>query len=198
MRVRILITRSLTTLRLDISFLSFQQLQEETGCIIQLHERPPVIAHSIIVFDKTGLLAELREQANHVQPVPLDEGKYQFVQFMFYHLNNKVERHLASDPAAALYAMHVGINDVLYYHYQIHAHWWVSSKRVLRDLREWDRALADLVEQFVEPSAIQQKFVYWSRIIDYVLQPLGGRQPIAENNCRCGRCQEHVYQLLSA
>lgn len=183
--------------KLDISFLSMQQLQAAMAQTIQEHERPPTIAQSIIIFDKTGLLTQLRDEANELQPAVLDEEKYQFVQFMCYHLNNKVERNLGIDPPAACYAMHVGINDVLHYHYQLHAHWWVSSKRVLLDLRAWDRGLAHLVEQFVQECDIHQKFIYWSHILDYVLQPLGGRQPIAKNNCTCTRCQEHLSRIVS-
>ena len=52
--------------------------------------------------------------------------------------NDKVERNLEDDPLTALLVMHVGLNEFLKYHYQIHQQWWGSSKRLLADLRRWE------------------------------------------------------------
>lgn len=111
---------------------------------------------------------------------------------MFYRGNDKVERNLEADPPTALLAMHVGLNDFLHYHYQINQRWWVSSKRLLADLRSWDPPLAQLIEQFVSTCDVQPKLACWSAIIDHILEPLGGRQPIAENNCACPVCQHDL------
>ena len=96
----------------------------------------------------------------------------------------------------ALIAMHVGLNELLHWHYQLQRKWWISSKRLLGDLRNWDYRLAALVEDFVATSEVQAKFQFWSAIIDHILEPLGGRQPIAENNCHCDICQRDLATLL--
>jgi hypothetical protein len=68
----------------------------------------------------------------------------------------------------------------------------VSNKWLLSDLRTWDTSLVLLVEQFVSQSNVQEKFKLWSEIIDYILQPIGGRQPISENNCDCDVCRQDL------
>ena len=178
--------------KLDISFNSLTQLRQQTEQEIELRERVPMIAESIIVFDKTGELATMRAMAQQVRPCPIPEEAYQFMLFMFYHGNNKVERNLEHDPLTALLAMHVGVNDFLHYHYQLQQRWLVSSKRMLADLRSWDMTLAQLLEQFVTTCDIQKKYHYWSAIIDHILAPIGGRQPISENNCTCATCQHDL------
>lgn len=184
--------------KLDITFISLAQLRVSTSKEIELRERVPIIAESLIVFDKAGELTMLQEQARTVRPKPVPLEEHQFMQFMFYHGNNKVERNLENDPLTALLVMHEGINDFLHWHYRLQQHWWVSSKRWLRDLRTWDAPLAGLVEQFVVTSEIHEKFVYWSAIIDHILEPFGGRQPISENNCHCEVCERDLSLLSTA
>jgi hypothetical protein len=157
-----------------------------------------MLAESLIVFDKTGKLTELCELAKTVQPRKVTPDEFQFLHFMFYHGNNKAGRNLQSDPLTALLVMHVGLNDFLQFHYRIAGRWWVSSKRLLADLRSWDPALAQLVERFVTSCDVQAKFRVWSGIIDHILEPLSGRQPIAENNCDCSVCQVDLARVLEA
>lgn len=181
--------------KLDITFISLAQLKMGTEKEIEQRERVPMIAESLIVFDKTDELAMLQEQARHVRPKPVPPEELQFMHFMFYHGNNKVERNLETDPLTALLVMHVGVNEWLQWHYRLQQHWWVSSKRMLRDLRSWDAPLAGLLEQFVATSDVHQKFTYWSAIIDHILEPFGGRQPISENNCHCQVCERDLSML---
>ena len=97
--------------KLDLSFISFAQLKARTDKEMERRERIPMIAESWIVFDKTSQLAELQEQARLVKPKKILPDQYQFIQFMFYHGNNKVERNLDTDPVTALLVMHVGLNE---------------------------------------------------------------------------------------
>ncbi len=186
----------LAGVKLDITFNSFQQIRVATEQEIARRERVPMIAESLIVFDKTGELQQLQQQARQIRPREVPASEYQFIQFMIYHANNKVERNLTADSATALLAMHIGVNDLLHYHYQLQQRWWVSNKRLLADLREWDAPLATLLEQFLFTCEVSTKFSLWSAIIDHILQPLGGRQPIAENNCTCERCKQDLALLL--
>ncbi len=183
--------------KLDLTFISLAQLKARTDRETERRERPPMIAESYIVFDKTNELAKLQEQARRVKPKKILPEEYQFIQFMFYHGNNKVERNLDADPVTALFVMHVGLNDFLKYHYQLQQKWWVSSKRMLADLRSWDAPLAQLIEHFIATCDVHTKFVYWSAIIDHILAPIGGRQPIAENNCDCEVCQQDLSMIYS-
>jgi predicted nucleotidyltransferase len=183
--------------KLDLSFRSLKQLKERTDREMEQRERIPMIAESVIVFDKTHELERLQMQAKQVQPMKICSEELQFLQFMFFHGNDKVERNLEADPLTALLVMHVGLNEFLKYHYQIHQQWWVSSKRLLADLHRWDLPLAQLIEQFVTTCEVQAKFAYWSAIIDHILEPVGGRQPIAENNCGCSVCQHDLSMLFS-
>ena len=181
--------------KLDLSFRSLQQWQERTQKEMEQRERVPMIAESLIVFDKTHELVRLQEQARQVKPkrvLPIEEH---MLQFSFFHGNDKVQRNLDSDPVTALLVMHVGLNDMLKDHYRLHQRWWVSSKRLLADLRQWDMPLAQLLEQFVATADVHAKFGYWSAMIDRILQPLGGRQSISENNCDCVVCQRDLAMI---
>lgn len=182
--------------KLDITFHSLRQFKQFTEQEMERRERLPMMAESLIVFDKINELTQLRLMAQQVQPEKLDSSQYQFMQFMFYHANDKVVRNLERDPATALLAMHVSLNDLLKYHYQLQQKWWVSSKRLLADLRSWDSEMARLIEAFVLSSDVDTKFGTWSAIIEYILAPIGGRQPIAENNCPCETCQRDLAMLL--
>ncbi len=185
----------IASVKLDLSFRSLQQIKEFTYQEMERRERVPMIAESIIVFDKTHQLAQLQAQARQVKPKCILPEEYQFLQFMFFHGNDKVQRNLESDPVTALLVMHVGLNDFLHYHYQLQQRWWISSKRLLADLRQWDPSLAQLLEHFVTTADIHEKFGYWTSMIDYILQPLGGRQPISENNCDCAVCQHDLAMI---
>ena len=178
--------------KLDLSFCSLKQLKERTSLEMEQRERVPLIAESLVVFDKTRELVDLQMQASQGKPREMHPDKQQFLHFMFFHGNEKVQRNVEADPITALLVMHVGLNEFLKYHYQIQQHWWVSSKRLLADLRQWDLPLAQLLEQFVVTSDVHAKFASWSAIIDHILEPLGGRQPIAENNCTCAVCQRDL------
>jgi predicted nucleotidyltransferase len=183
--------------KLDLTFLSLEQLKGRIEREIERRERPPLIAEALIVFDKTNQLSRLQERARQAQPMETRSEDLQFLQFMFFHGNDKVERNLEADPLTALLVMHVGLDELLKYHYQLHQQWWVSSKRLLANLRRWDPPLAQLVEQFVATCEVRSKFAYWSAIIDHILEPVGGHQPIAENNCRCSVCQHDLSLLCS-
>jgi hypothetical protein len=181
--------------KLDITFGSFPQLVAMTQHEIEKGERIPMLAESIIVFDKQGDLQRLRQEARASQPKLLNQGDVRHIQFLVYHLNDKVERHLNVDPITALLVMHIGVNDLLHFHYQIRRRWWISNKRLLKDLRPWDPPLAALLDLFVTTCEVQPKFKLWRTIVEHVLAPVGGRQPIEETNCDCSVCQADLSQL---
>ncbi len=184
--------------KLDLTFPSFKQLEAFVEEEIRKGDREPNLARAIIVFDKTGQLTKLQKRVTKTKPFKYKQSDYQFVQFMLYHADNKVGRFINDDPLASLYSMHANIGEVLKNYYKLKGRWWVSSKKVLADLEQWDKTLANLVKDFVSTADLQQKHAHWSAIIDHVTEPMGGRQPISENNCGCSVCTIDLQTLLAS
>lgn len=184
--------------KLDITFSSLEQLRAATGREIAAGSRVPMIAESLIAFDKTGALDALRGRARVARPKPVTPADHQLLQFLLFHSNEKIERYLDDDPPTALLGLHMNLGEVLTIHYQLRGHWRVSSKRLLADLRDWDPPLADLIAAFIAETELRAKFAQWSRILDHVLAPLGGRQPIAENSCACEVCARDLAMLSAS
>jgi len=154
-----------------------------------------MIAESITVFDKTHALAELRERARRATPPQATPDDYQLLRFLVKHTNDKVERVLDNDPAAALFAMHLGLVELLDIDRRLHGQWEVSSKRLLADLRKTDGELATLIEKFVGTSALEAKFRAWQTLVAYIARPLHGWGEV-ENICDCAVCRQDVAALL--
>lgn len=183
--------------KLDLTFVSFEQIQATTQGEITRAERIPMLAESLILFDKTGKLQALRSHAQHAQPRQCAPTDHQLIRFLVYHADNKAKRFVHSDPCAALLVMHMSLSEILDNHYWIQGRWRVSSKRLLQDMRDWDHTLAHLLEAFVTATEVHTKYRVWTEVIDHVLQPLGGRQPIADNNCCCDVCRSDLTRLAS-
>src|SRR5207249_485640 len=93
--------------KLDLTFKSFEQLREETEEQIRQNERVPMVAESVVLFDKDGRVTALREEARRVERRPADPGEHDVLQFLIHHADDKARRIL--DPAAALLAMSEGL-----------------------------------------------------------------------------------------
>ena len=184
--------------KLDITCHSPAQLREATAREIAEGKRVPMVAESLIVFDRTGELRALRDEARRAHPQPVTPADHQLLQFLVYHADDKARRALDEDTATAIFVLETGLLDLLAIHYRLRGRWWLSTKRLLGDLRGWDPALAALVESFVSAGAPPAKFAAWSAIVDHVLRPLGGRRPIAENTCACAVCRQDLARLLSS
>jgi predicted nucleotidyltransferase len=178
--------------KLDVTFLSFEQLAARTQREIERGNRVPMVAESIVVFDKTGELTQLRASAQRAHPKPCTPSEHQAIQFGVFHANDKAERLLATDPLAASLVMHISVRDLLDTHYRIQGRWQISDKRLLADLRLWDPPMAALVERLVSTVEVRLKFAVWTEIVDYVMVPLGGRQAVADLNCGCVACRQDL------
>ena len=178
--------------KLDVTFHSPAQLREATAREIAEGKRVPMVAESLIVFDRTGELRALRDEARRAHPQPVTPADHQLLQFLVYHADDKARRALDEDTATAIFVLETGLLDVLAVHYRLRGRWWLSTKRLLGDLRGWDPVLATLVESFVATVGPTAKFAAWSAIVDHVLRPLGGRRPIAENTCACAVCRQDM------
>ncbi len=181
--------------KLDVTFLTFAQLAARTEREIERAARVPMVAESFIVFDKTGELTALRDAAQEARPKPCTPADVQAIQFGIFHAHDKAQRGLAADPLRALLVMHISVRHVLDAHYQLQRRWRVSDKRMLDDLRNWDPAVATLLEQLVTTSEARPKFAIWTKLVDYVTAPLGGRVAIADLNCSCRVCAQDLAAL---
>lgn len=181
--------------KLDLTFSSLTQIRQTTAETISQGARQPMIAGAVGLFDKTGGLAALLAEANAARPRPIAPDEHQLIQFLFFHMDDKIARYLDRDPLTALVSMHMNLGEALEWHYRLRGQWRVSSKWLLADLRRWDAPMADLVAQFISTADPHPKFALWGAIIDRALAPLGGRQPIAENNCACAECARDLAAL---
>lgn len=166
--------------KLDLSFLSYDQLLQRTKKEIGLiPQRLPIIADSVIVFDKKGRTNSLREHYLHIRPPQFPLEEYDQQRFLLFHANDKVERNINASVPTALLSMHIGINEVLKIHYGLQGKWWLSNKRLLSDIASWDPALVPLLENFLQTQEVGEKFGYWSQILDHVARPLGSYSNIS-------------------
>lgn len=181
--------------KLDLTFLSLAQLRRDTEREVARAARVPMLAESVIVFDKTVTLEELRAWARQATPPRATPVDYQLLRFLVFHTHNKVARALESDPPAALLAMHLGLAELFDHHRRLQGRWEVSSKRLLPELRAVDPPLAALVEAFVATADLHAKFRLWTDIVAYIARPLGTWAD-AENTCDCVVCREDLATLL--
>lgn len=182
--------------KIDISFATFDEFKKWTNDELSQKERIPLVTECVILFDKTGRLTNMQNEVGNPLPKKADKKEIQWIQFMIYHADDKAKRNIKDDPYTALLCMDIGINDILKMHYQIQGKWWVSSKRLLKDLRRDEPVLAQLLEKFVSTVEVEKKYSIWEEIIEYVLKPVGGRQSISENNCDCEICQKHLKNFV--
>lgn len=184
------------SVKLDLSFIDFAKFKVRTIKQVEHEDRKPQLQKSLIVFDKTGELTKLKREISKTKPKKCPQKDFQWVQFMLYHADNKVSRVLYDDPISSLYSMHANIGEVLKYHYKLNGKWWVSSKKILADLDDWDKPLAELLKDFVRTADASKKYECWTAIIDHVSASMGGRQSIEENNCKCETCSMDLSNLL--
>ena len=184
-------------IKLDLSFLSLAVAIEDTEQEIKERKRIPMIAESIILFDKTGKLKQLKNKAKKIKPKKPSKKDISTIHFMIYHSDNKAKRNLHEDPTTTMLAMRINLNDVLKYHYEINQKWWVSNKRLLKDLYAWDKKMAELVTEFTSSHEVNETYSIWQKIIDYVREPIGGNIKLEEANCNCRNCRRNLGKLIN-
>lgn len=182
-------------IRLDISFRTIKQVTDQIERMVVKGEAIPFIGESIIIFDKTGELRKLRTKYKKLKKKKAGKKDLQFIQYMIYHADDKTKRNLEDDPVTALFAMNININDILKFYYHINGRWWISNKRLISDLKTWDPSLARLIKKFILENELKAKYKIWSRILDHVAKPIGGRMKIIDMNCNCKDCKVDLARL---
>ncbi len=183
--------------KLDLSFNALAQLRELLDTQLRDGGRRPMLAGGRILFDKRGDLTALRDHADAARPRPVLPDQYQHIQFLFFHLHDKIARFLTSDPPVALLSLHLGLDEALDWHYRLRGEWRVSAKWLLADLQRWDAPLAALVARFVTTGDLAAKYALWNALVDHILVPLGGRGTITANICPCPACAADLAALLA-
>ncbi len=184
--------------KLDLSFNSLARLRDLLDAQLDDGGRRPMLAGGRILFDKDGDLTALRARADAARPRPVPPERHRHIQFLFFHLHDKIARFLTSDPPTALLSLHLGLNEALDWHYRLRGEWRVSAKWLLADLRRWDAPLADLVARLVATGDLAAKYALWNAIVEHILAPLGGRGTIVENICPCPACTADLAALLAS
>ena len=183
--------------KLDLSFNSLAQLRDLLDTQLRDGDRRPMLAGGLILFDRDGDLAALRARADAARPRPVPPEQHPHIQFIFFHLHDKIARFLTSDPASALLSLHLELGEALDWHYRLRGAWRVSSKWLLADLRRWDAPLAALVARCVTTDDLAAKYAAWNAIVEHILAPLGGRGTITENTCPCPACVADLARLTT-
>lgn len=187
----------LNNIKFDISFNTIKEFKIGTKKEIEDGNRIPMIAESIIIFDKEGMLEKIKKKALKAKPKSLKKSEYDWSKFMLYHSHDKAQRNLKSDPAAANLAMGININDALKDHYKVNKRWWVSNKRLLKDLHEWDPKLEKILRQFSLENDINKKYKYFVKALDYISTPFGDWRNLEDTNCNCKLCKQDLKNILN-
>ena len=185
----------INSIKLDVTFSSFDQAKKFADDDIAKGERIPMIAESTILFDKTGKLQQLKKRAIKAKPKKLNHHDHTWIQYMVYHATDKAKRHLTSDPLSSLFSMDSNLEEMLKFHYQLNRRWWLSNKQLLKDIRKWDPKLNTLLEKFLLTHNVQRKFKLWKEITKHILIPMGEPKSVADINCDCQICQQHLRAL---
>ena len=182
-------------IKLDLSFNSKKRIKDLANEEMGSRKRVPMVAESIIIFDKDGFIKNLKSKALKVKPKKLRKKDHHWSKFMIYHAHDKAYRYLENDPASAMFSMGIDINDVLKDHYKLHGQWWVSNKRMLQDLESWDPHLARLLRKFSLSVDVGTKYKNYLKILNYISLPMGDWQNLKENNCNCKLCKKDLSYL---
>ena len=184
-------------IKLDLNFNSRKQVVEFTKKEIEKSERIPMIAESIILFDKNGQLQKIKDNALKAKPKKITNKDKRELLFMLYHADSKCQRFLKSDPESSLFSLGININDVLKCHYKINRKWWLSDKRILKDLNSWDQKLEKYIRKFSKSSNATLKFKYWVRILDYIARPIGEWRNVEKTGCKCQYCRQNLFRIFN-
>lgn len=182
--------------KLDITFLSFRQLEDLLEQQKAKQERIPMLAESIILFDKTGKLGKLKKKYAKVKPKKYTKKDFQYLRYMLYHSDEKVKKAMKKGRTEAELALLMNFRSLIREHYRIHGRWYRGDKRLLNDLAQWDKLFGRIIKRFIAEKDFTRKYELWFKMIQHVSRPLGGFQRIEDNNCDCKACSKDLAMLM--
>lgn len=183
----------------DISFNSFESIERYIHKTLSAAlRRKPWLYDSQILFDKQGRLHELaRWVQQHAKPALHAADDDEDLQLFCYYALTKAQKFVKTEPEVTLLVMQTDLNDLLRRHYKLQGRWWVSNKKLLRDLQSWDPTMHEHLQSFLTTATITEKFTAWSHMIDHLLASVGGRNFAKyEGVCSCERCKSDIEFIM--
>lgn len=180
-------------IKLDISFKSLSALEEDMLEQLRKDDRIPMVCESVILFDKTGKIQKLKDRLFKTPRKKLTKNDLRTHRFLINHFHEQVIKTLRKNKDHGLVAMNVRLEDVIKRHYMLSRRYRVSPKRLMDDLKQWDKKFYKLIMGFVKENEIDKKFEYWGKMIKHVLQNAGVGEK--ENVCNCKSCEKHLKVL---
>lgn len=185
---------------IDISFNSFESINHYIHKTLSANlRRKPWLYDSHILFDKRGRLHELAHWVRqNAKPTLHTADDNEDLQLTCYYALAKAQKFVATESDVALLVMQTDLNDLLRRHYKLQGRWWVSNKKLLRDLQSWDPTMHDHLRSFLTAATITEKFTAWSHMIDHLLAAVGGRNFAKyEGVCSCERCKIDIASIIT-
>jgi predicted nucleotidyltransferase len=176
----------------DMTFMSYDDMVLMLDKQVAKKDRIPMIAESIVVFDKTGQLQKLKKKYSAIKPTKYKNFDYQNVIYLAQHFTDCISRNLEDDKITALLSMHINLQYLLEIRYRTLGRWQVGSKRLFKDIKSFDKPLSVLLEKYLKESDLNRKFDLWLSMRDHILKPLGGSKPVKELNCDCRSCKSFL------
>lgn len=181
----------------DMTLMTYDDMVLMLDKQVAKKERIPMIAESIIIFDKTGQLQKLKKKYSAIKPTKYRDFDYQNVIYLAQHFTDCISRNLEDDKITALLSMHINLQYLLEIRYLTLGRWQVGSKRLFKDIRSFDKPLSVLLKKYLKESDLKRKFELWLLIRDHILKPFGGAKPVRELNCSCIKCSAFLKKIVS-
>ncbi|MEM1312387.1 MAG: nucleotidyltransferase domain-containing protein [Patescibacteria group bacterium] len=157
----------------DICTETLEDLKFREQGIIQKAERKPWLVDSIILFDKTGKLIELKQNYTSVcSPKKLSIEDIKILRSNILKINQKVRTTGKQDKDSCCFTMTTSIREVVNTYYKANSRFTVQAKKIFLDLDLWDAEYSQQLKQFLNEGFFEKKIKVWDKIIEFTLAKL--------------------------
>jgi predicted nucleotidyltransferase len=137
-----------------------------------------ILTSSRILFDKTGRLKEIVEEAHRIKqagPPPANEVEILMGRSFFRHRMAEVKRHLARPETRALsrVMMDLMFNHAVFALCKSHRMWSTKLDRMLIDYERDAPEFHRLCMNYLAAEDLQERFEWLERMVDMVMEPNG-------------------------
>ncbi len=188
-------TAMIKDIPVDISFLSPAQFK--TRAVQPHYGHCPIILEADILFDKNGVLAELKNSVKKLSKPPvLSIEELETSQYGIQHTHEKIRRHIARNPKVARLYIQKGLITLIDFHYRLHRKWRVSFNRLLPDLKKWDRPFAAKLATFLNSDDIRLQYTAWNKLAAHVIKA-SALLHSSKNKKTCRNCRQDIEKLTN-
>jgi predicted nucleotidyltransferase len=159
----------------DISYISIFDL------ITQVEERSEIWVNMImgakVYFSKNELIFGIIDRVKDIYLNGTGNLPEEEIKFIRFNLSNKLNdvMNRQSDVIVSSYLMQRLFDMTMTDYYAIKAIWQPSAKNLFDHLKVIDETLCNLSKEFIYECTAKGKLLVLEKIIDYVLEPIGGR-----------------------